>query len=125
MMVILFRSKLTAQAGADYQATDERMMARAAASPGFVDVKSYRADDGERLAVVRWRDAESLAALSASIAVNGVMAGCRPEYMPVLIAVVEAIVKPEFRLDTRAPGQERPAGSTAKPVRRAARTAER
>ena len=26
----------------------------------------------------------------ASIAVNGVMAGCRPEYMPILVALVEA-----------------------------------
>lgn len=33
-----------------------------------------------------------------NIAVNGVMAGCRPEYMPVLIAVVEAIAEPEFRI---------------------------
>jgi hypothetical protein len=33
-----------------------------------------------------------------NIAVNGVMAGCRPEYMPVLIAVVEAIAAPEFRI---------------------------
>jgi hypothetical protein len=31
-----------------------------------------------------------------SVAVNGVMAGCRPEYMPVLIAVVEAMVDPIF-----------------------------
>ena len=29
-------------------------------------------------------------------AVNGVMAGCRPEYMPILLAVVEAISDPEF-----------------------------
>jgi len=34
-----------------------------------------------------------------SIAVNGVMAGCRPEYMPVLIAVVEAIADPIFRAE--------------------------
>lgn len=34
-----------------------------------------------------------------SIAINGVMAGCRPEYMPLLIAVVEAICDPEFRLE--------------------------
>ena len=34
-----------------------------------------------------------------NIAVNGVMAGCRPEYMPVLIAVVEAIAEPEFRIE--------------------------
>jgi hypothetical protein len=33
-----------------------------------------------------------------NIAVNGVMAGCRPEYMPILIAVVEAISDPEFRI---------------------------
>jgi hypothetical protein len=34
-----------------------------------------------------------------SIAVNGVMAGCRPEYMPVLVAVVEAIADPRFHLE--------------------------
>lgn len=34
-----------------------------------------------------------------NIAVNGVMAGCRPEYMPVLLAVVEAIADPAFRLE--------------------------
>lgn len=32
------------------------------------------------------------------IAVNAVMAGCRPEYMPVLIAAVQAITEPEFGL---------------------------
>ncbi len=31
-----------------------------------------------------------------NIAVNGVMAGCRPEYMPVLIAMVEAMTDPRF-----------------------------
>ncbi|MBI2906327.1 MAG: hypothetical protein HYX92_01585 [Chloroflexi bacterium] len=34
-----------------------------------------------------------------NIAVNGVMAGCRPEYMPVLVAIVEAIADPEFRIE--------------------------
>jgi hypothetical protein len=33
-----------------------------------------------------------------NIAVNAVMAGCRPEYMPVLITMMEAAVKPEFDL---------------------------
>lgn len=32
------------------------------------------------------------------IAANAVMAGCRPEYMPVLIAAVEAVTEPEFNL---------------------------
>lgn len=31
-----------------------------------------------------------------NIAVNGVMAGCRPEYMPVLAAIVEAMTDPKF-----------------------------
>jgi hypothetical protein len=34
-----------------------------------------------------------------SVAVNGVMAGCRPEYMPVLVAIVEAIADPRFHLE--------------------------
>lgn len=34
-----------------------------------------------------------------NVAVNGVMAGCRPEYMPVLIAIVEAIAEPQFRIE--------------------------
>lgn len=33
-----------------------------------------------------------------NIAANGVMAGCRPEYMPVLLAVVSALTDPEFRM---------------------------
>jgi hypothetical protein len=35
-----------------------------------------------------------------SIAVNGVMAGCRPEYMPLLVAIVDAISDPNFRIET-------------------------
>jgi hypothetical protein len=34
-----------------------------------------------------------------NVAVNGVMAGCRPEYMPLLVAAVEAICDPEFRIE--------------------------
>ena len=30
------------------------------------------------------------------VAVNGVMAGCRPEYMPVLVAIVEVMCDPEY-----------------------------
>jgi len=32
------------------------------------------------------------------IAINAVMAGCRPEYLPVIIAAVELVAKPEFDL---------------------------
>jgi len=40
----------------------------------------------------------NLRATPWNIAANGVMAGCRPEHMPVLIAAVKAIGNPAFRL---------------------------
>jgi len=42
---------------------------------------------------------ESREATVYNVAVNGVMAGCRPEYLPVLIAAVEAIADPRFRVE--------------------------
>ena len=33
-----------------------------------------------------------------NIAVNGVMAGCRPEYMPILVAIVEVMADPDYGL---------------------------
>jgi len=43
-----------------------------------------------------------------NVAVNGVMAGCRPEYMPVLIALVEVMADPQYGLEHSAntPGAE-------------------
>jgi hypothetical protein len=41
----------------------------------------------------------SLAAATVwNVAVNGVMAGCRPEYMPVLLAITEVMADPEYGL---------------------------
>jgi hypothetical protein len=34
------------------------------------------------------------------IAINAVMAGCRPEYFPVVVAAVRAILQPEFNPTT-------------------------
>lgn len=34
-----------------------------------------------------------------SVAVNAVLAGCRPEYLPVLVALVEAMVEPRWRME--------------------------
>ncbi len=34
-----------------------------------------------------------------TIAINGVMAGCRPEYMPVLIALIEAMADPRYGVE--------------------------
>ena len=59
-LVILFRSKLTEQAGEDYQAMNSELEVLVHQNPGFVEAKSYTAADGERLTVVWWRDEESL-----------------------------------------------------------------
>ncbi len=42
---------------------------------------------------------DSRAATVWSVAVNGVMAGCRPEYMPVLVALIEAMGDPAYGVE--------------------------
>ncbi len=64
MVIVLFRSKLTAQAGDDYKAMAEEMLARASTMPGFVDFKTYQAGDGERVSVIHWESQETLRAWS-------------------------------------------------------------
>jgi hypothetical protein len=43
-----------------------------------------------------------------SVAVNGVMAGCRPEYMPILVALAEAMADPQYGVEHsgNTPGSE-------------------
>ena len=59
--MILFRSKLTPAAADGYSEKAAEMDQLARGFDGFVDVKSFLAEDGERLTVVWWRDEESLA----------------------------------------------------------------
>ncbi len=42
---------------------------------------------------------DSRAATVWSVAVNGVMAGCRPEYMPVLVSLIEAMGDPAYGVE--------------------------
>ena len=60
MVIVLFRSRLTQAAGADYGAMAEEMLAHASTMPGFIDFKSFRAEDDERLSVIRWESQETL-----------------------------------------------------------------
>ena len=48
--------------------------------------------------VVGLVEPEGAAATVESIAINAVMAGCLPQYMPVLIAAIECIIDPKFDL---------------------------
>ncbi len=61
MLVVLFRSKLV-DAPDGYAEMAQEMLDLAKTMPGFVDVKAFTADDGERLTLVWWQDEETLAA---------------------------------------------------------------
>ena len=59
MLVVLFRSKLV-DAPDGYAEMAQEMLELAKTMPGFVDVKAFKADDGERLTLVWWEDEETL-----------------------------------------------------------------
>jgi heme-degrading monooxygenase HmoA len=61
MLVVLFRSKLV-DAPDGYAEMAEEMLALARTMPGFIDVKAFTADDGERLTLVWWEDEDTLRA---------------------------------------------------------------
>ncbi len=58
-----------------------------------LDAAGLQPDD-----VVGTVPARSLAIDARTVAVNAVMAGCRPEYLPVVNAVVEALCEPAFNI---------------------------
>jgi heme-degrading monooxygenase HmoA len=62
MVVVVFRSRLTAKAGDDYSEMAAEMLATAREMPGFVEFKSFKADDGERVSLVYWQNHETMAA---------------------------------------------------------------
>lgn len=61
-LVTVFRSRLREEASQDYEVVARRMDALARAMPGFVDFKTFRADDGERVSIVVFDSLETHAA---------------------------------------------------------------
>jgi heme-degrading monooxygenase HmoA len=62
MIVALFRSRLRSGQNEEYRAVATRMLELARAMPGFVNFKSFSAEDGERVSLVEF---ESIATLEA------------------------------------------------------------
>jgi heme-degrading monooxygenase HmoA len=58
-VVTVFRSRLRPEAVDEYEPRATEMFALAHTMPGLVDVKSFTADDGERVTLVTFADAES------------------------------------------------------------------
>src|SRR5271168_1093340 len=61
-IVTVFRSRLRPGVDAEYLPLAERMLTLARAMPGFVDFKSFTADDGERVSVITFADHQAHAA---------------------------------------------------------------
>jgi len=61
MLIVLFRSRLV-DAPEGYAEMAQEMLDSARSMPGFVDVKAFKGEDGERLTVVWWQDEDTLRA---------------------------------------------------------------
>ena len=62
MMVVVFRSRLRAEAREAFAAREGEVFGWAEKMPGFVSSKDFVAEDGERLALIEFRSAEHLQA---------------------------------------------------------------
>jgi heme-degrading monooxygenase HmoA len=58
-VVTVFRSRLRSEAIDEYSERAAEMLALVKTMPGFVDAKTFSADDGERVTLVTFSDAES------------------------------------------------------------------
>lgn len=60
--MVLFRSRLSEQADDEYVATDKAMAERVREIAGLdpLEIKEFTAEDGERLVVLFWENAETL-----------------------------------------------------------------
>lgn len=62
MRVIVFRTRLRDGVADDYARDGERIFELGSAMPGFVSIKDFTAEDGERVAIAEFETAEHLAA---------------------------------------------------------------
>jgi heme-degrading monooxygenase HmoA len=62
MIIAVFRSRVRADAGADYARLATEMEAIARAMPGFISVTDFSAEDGEKVSIHEWESAADLQA---------------------------------------------------------------
>ncbi len=60
MITTIFRSRLNLEYLADYQETAARIDALARTVPGFISIKNFAAEDGERLSIVEFESWETM-----------------------------------------------------------------
>lgn len=64
MILVVFRSRLQAEAAAAYQEMAQRIAPLAASMPGYISHKAFTATDGERLTLVEYETEDALQAWS-------------------------------------------------------------
>ena len=62
MVITIFRSRLRAEHEEEYERWSARMDDIAARMPGFISIKTFIADDGERVSIVEFESEETLRA---------------------------------------------------------------
>ncbi|MFE7634579.1 antibiotic biosynthesis monooxygenase family protein [Kitasatospora sp. NPDC057518] len=69
MILVVFRSRFSEQYDHEYETTEDYLAKKVRAVYGddLVQVKNYETEDGERLALVWWRDPETLARWRADV----------------------------------------------------------
>jgi heme-degrading monooxygenase HmoA len=58
-IVTVFRSRLRPESAPEYHETAQRMVELARTMPGFIDFKSFEADDGERVSIITFASMET------------------------------------------------------------------
>ncbi len=63
MVLLLFKTQQRSDINQeDYQKAGARMQELASKMPGFISIKGYTADDGERLSIIKFESAETMEA---------------------------------------------------------------
>lgn len=64
---VIFKSKRTPEAGADYDAMNAMLFEMAKSQPGYIGIDSVRGADGTGLSVSYWRSREDIARWRADL----------------------------------------------------------
>ena len=99
-VITIFRSRLRGVADDEYHETAAHMKELAQAMPGFVDCKSFAADDGERVTLVTFADDASQRAWRTQVDHRAAQAAGRDRfYAGYSIQVGECTRAHSFRAD--------------------------
>ncbi len=104
MILTIFRSRLNAQAGAEYDAAVSSTAALVENAPGFVGHKLFVAEDGERITLVEFESMEAQRAWSLSREhAQAAIAGRKRFYSEYKIQVCSVLRESQFKATAPTP----------------------